>query len=134
MRAVALHTDVIAVTSRAYATGCVLVRSGGEAFCVDSPVFPDELEILPAIAAQAQFNVVGVLATHADWDHLLGRYAFPEAPLGMAESSAARLINEPGAAQRKLREFDEELYVTRPGPLSLPGAQRLGVPGFVDVG
>jgi len=77
VRAVALHEDVIAVSSRAYATGCVLVRSGAEAFCVDSPIFPDELEILPAIAAQAEFNVVGCLATHADWDHLLAAYAFP---------------------------------------------------------
>jgi glyoxylase-like metal-dependent hydrolase (beta-lactamase superfamily II) len=133
LRAVALHADVIAVTSRAYATGCVLVRSGAEAFCVDSPVFPDELEILPAIAQQAGFAVVGLLATHADWDHLLGRHAFPEVPLGAAESSAARLINEPGAAQRELREFDEEFYVERP-PLSLPSAQRLPVPGQVEVG
>ena len=77
MRAVALHEDVIAVTSRAYATGCVLVRHGSEAFCIDSPVFPDELEILPAIAEQSSFNVVGVLATHADWDHLLGRARVP---------------------------------------------------------
>src|SRR3954447_24452370 len=134
MRAVALHADVIAVTSRAYATGCVLVRSGAEAFCLDSPVFPDELEILPAIAAQAEFNVVGVLATHADWDHLLGRLAFPQAPLGLAESSAGRLVNEPGTAQRELREFDDEYYVTRPAPLSLPGAQRLDVPGYIDIG
>ena len=78
----------------------MLVRSGGEAFLVDSPVFPDELEILPGSPRSREFNVVGVLATHADWDHLLGRYAFPEAPLGAAESTAARLINEPGAAQR----------------------------------
>ena len=134
MRAVGLHEDVIAVTSRAFATASVLVRSGGEAFLIDSPVFPDELEILPAIAAQAEFNVVGVLATHADWDHLLGRYAFPEAPLGTAESTAARLINEPGAAQRKLRDFDDELYVSRPSPLSIPGAQRLDTPGFIDIG
>jgi glyoxylase-like metal-dependent hydrolase (beta-lactamase superfamily II) len=134
LRAVGLHADVIAVTSRAYATACVLVRSGGEAFCIDSPVFPDELEILPAIAAQAEFNVVGVLATHADWDHLLGRYAFPEAPLGCAETTAARLIGEPGVAQRELRDFDDEFYVTRPGPLSLPGSQRLPVPGHLDVG
>src|SRR3954447_26436243 len=134
MRAVALHADVIAVTSRAYATGCVLVRSGAEAFCLDSPVFPDELEILPAIATQAGFSVVGVLATHADWDHLLGRLAFPDTPLGLAETSAGRLVNEPGAAQRELREFDDEFYVTRPAPLSLPGAQRLDVPGFVDIG
>jgi glyoxylase-like metal-dependent hydrolase (beta-lactamase superfamily II) len=134
LRAVGLHADVIAITSRAYATGCVLVRSGGEAFCIDSPVFPDELEILPAMAGQAEFNVVGLLATHADWDHLLGRYAFPEAPLGCAESSAARLINEPGAAQRELREFDDEFYVTRPGPLSLGASQRLPVPGRIEVG
>jgi glyoxylase-like metal-dependent hydrolase (beta-lactamase superfamily II) len=134
LKAVGLHADVIAVTSRAYATGCVLVRSGGEAFCLDSPVFPDELEILPAMAAQAGFSVVGLLATHADWDHLLGRYAFPEAPLGCAESSAARLINEPGVAQRELREFDEEFYVTRPGPLSLGASQRLPVPGRIEVG
>ena len=134
MRAVALHEDVIAVTSRAYATGAVLVRSGGEAFLVDSPIFPDELEILPGVAAQSEFNVVGVLATHADWDHQLGAYAFPGAPLGAAESTAARLINEPGAAQRALRDFDDEFYVTRPKPLSLPGAQRLDTPGFIDIG
>src|SRR3954463_5762808 len=107
MRAVALHEDVIAVTSRAYATGCVLVRNGGEAFCVDSPVFPDELEILPAIAEQAGFSVVGVLTTHADWDHLLGGLAFEGAPLGAAESTAARLINQPGAAQRRMGGLDD---------------------------
>lgn len=134
MQAVGLHPDVIVVTSRAYATAAVLVRGGSEAFLIDSPVFPDELEVLGAVAAQAQFPVVGLLATHADWDHLLGGYAFPEAPLGAAESTAARLISEPGAAQRELRAFDEELYVKRPKPLSLPGAQQLPVPGHVDVG
>jgi glyoxylase-like metal-dependent hydrolase (beta-lactamase superfamily II) len=134
MRAVGLHADVVVVTSRAYQTTCTLVRSGDEAFCIDSPVFPDELEILPAVAQQAEFQVVGLLATHADWDHLLGGYAFPEAPLGAAETSAARLVNEPGTAQRELREFDEELYVERPKPLSLPGAQQLPVPGHIGIG
>jgi glyoxylase-like metal-dependent hydrolase (beta-lactamase superfamily II) len=134
LRAVGLHADVIALTSRAFATGCVLVRSGEEAFCIDSPVFPDELEIVPAMASQAGFNVVGLLATHADWDHVLARYSFPEASLGMAETSAARLINEPGDAQRKMRGFDEELYVTRPSPLSLGHAQQLPVPGVVELG
>ena len=121
MQAVGLHPDVFVVTSRFWQTTCTLVKSGAEAFCVDSPVLPDELELLPAIASQAGFEVVGCIATHADWDHLLGRYAFAEAPLGMAESSAARLRGEPGAAQRELREFDEEHYVERPGPLTLPG-------------
>jgi glyoxylase-like metal-dependent hydrolase (beta-lactamase superfamily II) len=134
VRAVGLHADVVVATSRAYQTTCTLVRSGDEAFCIDSPVFPDELEIVPALAEQAGFSVVGLLATHGDWDHVLGRYAFPEAPLGCAETTAARLINEPGAAQRKMRGFDEEFYVERPRPLSLPSAQRLPVPGKLEVG
>jgi glyoxylase-like metal-dependent hydrolase (beta-lactamase superfamily II) len=133
VRAVGLHADVFVATSRVYQTTCTLVRSGDEAFCIDSPVLPDELEILPALAEQAGFTVVGLLATHADWDHLLGRYAFPEAPLGCADTTAGRLINEPGEAQRKLREFDEQFYVDRPGPLSLPGAQRLPVPGKIEI-
>ena len=134
MKAVGLHPDVFVVTSRIWQTTCTLVKSGGEAFCIDSPVLPDELELLPAIAAQAGFEVVGCVATHADWDHLLGRYAFAGAPLGMAESSAARLRGEPGAAQRELRDFDEEHYVERPAPLQLPGTQALPVPGHCAVG
>ncbi len=134
MRAVGLHADVVVVTSRAYQTTCTLVRSGAEAFCIDSPVFPDELEILPAIADQSGFPVVGLLATHADWDHLLGRYAFPDAPLGVGEPTAQRLHDEPGAAQRELREFDDENYVDRPGPRGLPAPQPLPVPGRCSIG
>jgi len=110
VRAVGLHADVVVTVSRAYQTTCTLVRSGGESFCVDSPVFADELEVLPAIAEQAGFGVAGLLATHADWDHLLGRYAFAEAPLGCAETTAAFLVGHPGVAQRELRAFDDERF------------------------
>jgi glyoxylase-like metal-dependent hydrolase (beta-lactamase superfamily II) len=134
MRALGLHADVVVTVSRAYQTSCTLVRSANEAFCIDSPVFPDELEILPAIAEQAGFPVVGLLATHADWDHLLGRYAFPEAPLGVSETTSARLAGSPGVAQRELREFDEEMYIERPAPLSLPSVQSLPVPGHCGIG
>jgi glyoxylase-like metal-dependent hydrolase (beta-lactamase superfamily II) len=134
VRAVGLHADVVVAVSRAFQTSCTLVRGGGEAFCVDSPVLPDEIEVLPAMATQAGFSVVGLLCTHADWDHLLGRYAFPEASLGCAETTAARLTAEPGAAQRELRDFDERFYVSRPRPLSLGGVQRLPVPGLVELG
>ena len=61
MKAVGLHPDVVVVTSRFWQTTCTLVRSGEEAFCIDSPVLPDELEILPSIAEQARFRVVGLL-------------------------------------------------------------------------
>jgi glyoxylase-like metal-dependent hydrolase (beta-lactamase superfamily II) len=74
-----------------------------------------------------------VLATHADWDHLLGRLAF-DVPLGVAESTGAALQAGFGTAQRELREFDDEFYVTRPAPLGLGAWQALPVPGRLDVG
>lgn len=134
MRVVGLHPDVLVATSRVWQTTCVLVRSEDEGFVVDSPVLPDELDVLPAICEQASFPVSGLLATHGDWDHLLGRLAFPGAALGVAETSAARLRGEPGAAQRELRAFDEEHYVERERPLALGEVQPLPVPGKLDVG
>lgn len=134
MRVVGLHPDVLVATSRIWQTTCVLVRSGEEGFVVDSPVLPDELGVLPAICQQAAFPVSGLLATHGDWDHLLGRLAFPGAALGVAETTAARLRAEPGAAQRELRAFDDEHYVERDGPLALGEVQSLPVPGRLDVG
>lgn len=106
-----------------------------ETFVIDSPVLPEELEMLPSVLAQAGFpEPSGLLATHADWDHLLGPLAFPQAPLGLAESSVQRLAGEPGEAQRELRSFDEELYLERPRPLQLGGPQALPVPGRLEIG
>ncbi len=161
MRARALHPDVIAVTSALLQVNCVLLRGsagsaeapdadeqilqikkigprgapGAETFLLDSPVLPEELEMLPSLFGQAGWPAPsGCLATHADWDHLLGPLAFPGAPLGVAESSARRLAAEPGAAQRELRSFDEELYLERERPLALGAPQALPVPGHLEVG
>jgi glyoxylase-like metal-dependent hydrolase (beta-lactamase superfamily II) len=134
VKAVGLHPDVVVVTSRFWQTTCTLVRSGEEAFCIDSPVLPDELEILPSIAEQARFRVVGLLLTHADFDHVLGRYAFPDAPLGIGEPTDQRLQAEPGRVQKVLRDFDEEWYIERPGPLTMPEPQVLPVPGRCGIG
>ena len=158
MRARALHPDVIAVTSALLQVNCVLVRGSGdpgssgeggplnvievpagggvaETFVIDSPVLPEELELLPSVLVQAGFPAPsGLLATHADWDHVLGPLAFPEAPLGCAESSAERLAARPGEAQRELRSFDEELYLERERPLALGAPQALPVPGRLGIG
>src|SRR3954466_10746125 len=106
MRVVAVHPDVLVATSAAWRTTCTIVRSGEEAFVVDSPVLPEELEALPAVLERAGFPLSGLLATHGDWDHLLGRLAFPDVSLGVAESTAARLEAEPDEASRALRAFD----------------------------
>jgi glyoxylase-like metal-dependent hydrolase (beta-lactamase superfamily II) len=44
------------------------------------------------------------------------------------------LASEPGAAQRELRSFDEQHYVSRERPLSLGGVQSLPVPGKLSIG
>jgi glyoxylase-like metal-dependent hydrolase (beta-lactamase superfamily II) len=138
VRAVAPHPDVIVVTSALLHANCVIVRGGGEraeTFVIDSPVLPEELDALPAVIEQAGFPVPsGLLATHADWDHMLGRLAYPTLALGCAASTTARLRSSPGEAQRELRAFDEELLIERERPLTLGSPQELPVPGRCEIG
>jgi glyoxylase-like metal-dependent hydrolase (beta-lactamase superfamily II) len=134
VRAVAVHEDVIVAISAVWQTSCTAVRSGEEGFVIDSPVLPSELEALPALLEQAKFPVSGLLCTHGDWDHLLGRQAFPEATLGAGEPTFQRLAGEVGEPQRELRAFDEEWYIDGRKPLSLAGVQPLPVPGRVALG
>jgi glyoxylase-like metal-dependent hydrolase (beta-lactamase superfamily II) len=155
VRVVSLHADVLLATSAIWQTNCVIVHGrvepdadnpvkvriagepepGAETFVIDSPVLPEELDAVPALLDQAGFPAPsGLLATHADWDHLLGRLAFPEAALGCAASTARRLSADPGAAQRELRVFDRQFYVERPRPLRLGSIQALEVPGRCEIG
>ena len=135
MRAIALHRDVLVATSAIWQTNCAVVRSGEEAFVIDSPVLPAELEALPTLLEQAGFPAPsGLLATHGDWDHLLGRIAFPGLALGCAESTAARMRAAPGEPQRELRGFDEEFAIQRPRALSLGAVQALPIPGRCAIG
>ena len=134
MRAVSVHEDALVLTSGLWQTNAVALRSGEEAILVDSPYFPDELDMLPSVLAQSGFEPDGLIATHGDFDHLLGRLAFPGLALGVAELTAERLQREPGGAQRELRDYDAEFYVTREKPLSLGSVQALPVPGSVELG
>ena len=134
MKAVSVHPDVLVITSRMWQTNAVAMRAGDEAMLIDSPYFPDELEALPGLLSGAGFEPDALVATHADYDHLLGRVAFPGLALGLGEPSVQRLHQEPGAAQRELRDKDAELYVERPGPLALGQVQGLPVPGSVELG
>ena len=134
MRAVSVTGDAIVVTSLLWQTTATAIRAGDEAMLIDSPYFPDELELVPAVLGQAGFEVNALLATHGDFDHVLGRLAFPDLSLGVAESTMLRLQKAPGEAQRDLRDSDDEHYVRRPRPLALGGAQSLPVPGKLGLG
>jgi len=134
MKVLAVHADLIVLISRVWQTTCTAVRAGDEGFVIDSPLYPDELEALASVLEQARFPVSGLLATHADWDHVLGRLAFPDASLGCGESTARRLAAEPGKPQRELRAFDDEHYVDDRRPLGLAAVQSLPVPGRLSMG
>jgi glyoxylase-like metal-dependent hydrolase (beta-lactamase superfamily II) len=134
LRAVSVSPDALVVTSGFWQTNAVALRAGDEAVLIDSPYLPDELDALPSLLAGAGFEPDGLLATHADFDHLLGRIAFPGMTLGLGESSVERLHREPGAAQRELRSYDAEFYVVREAPLALGQVQGLPVPGRVEIG
>jgi glyoxylase-like metal-dependent hydrolase (beta-lactamase superfamily II) len=134
LRVVSVHRDVLVITSRLWQTNAIALRNEDETMLIDSPYFPDELEALPGLLAGAGFEPDALLATHADYDHLLGRVAFPGLALGLGEPSVMRIHQEPGAAQRELRDKDAELYVERQGPLALGEVQTLPVPGSVELG
>jgi glyoxylase-like metal-dependent hydrolase (beta-lactamase superfamily II) len=131
---VALHRDVIVVTSQLFQAHCTVVRNEAEAFAIDSPVLPEELDLVASLVEQAGFPAPqGLLVTHADFDHVLAPLAFPDATIGCAQSTAERLRAEPGAVQRALRDFDERLQIER-APLSLVAVQPLAVPGRCAIG
>jgi glyoxylase-like metal-dependent hydrolase (beta-lactamase superfamily II) len=139
MQVLAIHPEVVVAKSVKWQTTCTLVhRKGedgvGETFVIDSPLYDEELQSLPQLVAQMGWALSGLLATHGDWDHLLGRLAFPDAALGVAETTAARLKGDMGDAARKLRAFDEDDYVQRQRPLSLGQVQPLPTPSSLDIG
>ena len=108
MKAVGLHPDVLVVTSRFWQTTCTLVRSrrGGLLRRLAGAARTSS-SCCPRSPQQAGFRVVGRLATHADWDHLLGGYAFPDAPLGGGRderrAAAQRAGRRPARAARVRR-------------------------------
>jgi glyoxylase-like metal-dependent hydrolase (beta-lactamase superfamily II) len=134
MRVLAVDADAIVFVSAFWQTTCTAVRADDEGFVIDSPVLPHELEALPQVLEQSGFPTSGLLATHGDWDHLLGRHAFPGASLGVGENTAALLDAHAEVPQRGLTAFDEEHYVTGRPPLALQDIQALPVPGRLDLG
>lgn len=107
----------------------VVLRADGEAVVVDPGVGADEVAALRDRASRGGARVTAVLATHADWDHVAGIAAFPEAVACMAPAAAERVRD--GAA-RELDEAAERHGFTVEGPprvdrvLSADDPERVG--------
>ena len=134
MRVLAVDADAIVFVSAFWQTTCTALRAGDEGFLIDSPVLPHELEALAGVLEQSGFPVSGLLVTHGDWDHVLGRQAFPDASVGAGEDTAQLLASDPSTRQRELQAFDEEHYIAGRPPLALDEIQGLPVPGRLDLG
>ena len=78
--------------SALWETSSLLLAAGSEAVVVDPAVSADEVAHIAARARELGVRVTHVLATHADWDHVCGIAAFPDAVATMSEETAARLL------------------------------------------
>ena len=77
--------------SALWQTSSLLLFEGTEAVLVDPAVSAHEVAAIHARAAELGVEVIHVLATHADWDHICGIAAFPDAVATMSEATGARL-------------------------------------------
>lgn len=67
--------------SRLYRMNSVVLAEGGQAAIVDPGILPSEVADIARAVASAGARQVALVFTHGDWDHVLGRSAWPEAAI-----------------------------------------------------
>ena len=79
--------------SALWETSSLLVAARGEVLLVDPGISVEEVARIASRADDLGVRVTAVLATHADWDHVCGIAAFPEAVAAMSELAASRVAS-----------------------------------------
>ena len=74
--------------SALWQTSSLLLVADGEAVVIDPCISADEVARIAGRAATLGVRVTHVLVTHADWDHVCGIAAFPDAVATMGERTA----------------------------------------------
>jgi glyoxylase-like metal-dependent hydrolase (beta-lactamase superfamily II) len=116
--------------SALFETSSLLLADGADAVLVDPCISLDEVARIAARADELGLRVTAVLATHADWDHVCGIAAFPEAVAAMGASAASRV--EDGSAQRDCEREARRYGLELVGPprvdrvLAAGAAHRIG--------
>lgn len=105
-------------------TSSLLLVAGAEAVAVDPCISREEVARIVARADELGTRVVAVLATHADWDHVCGIAAFPDAEAAMGERTAARI--ESGEPWLRIERAAGEYGLEVAGP---PRVDRRLAPG-----
>lgn len=121
-----MATRVEVFTSGVWQMSSLVVLEGGACVVVDAGFFPRELAALSRFVA-GRARVEALAFTHAHWDHVLGAFAFPDAPLLCSEPLARWIAEDAEPARACLAEaarFDSQWYVQRPGPYRWPSRRR----------
>ena len=127
MRQTRLNDAALVLTSALWQVNAVALQlADGATVLVDSLVLPGELEELPGVLKEAGLEPEALVVTHAHFDHVLGRAAYPGLPLLAGADTAALLRDDAGGVLRELEESDAELYLDRRVLPRLDGAQDAG--------
>ena len=100
--------------SALWQTSSVLLVAGGEAVAIDPGTSRTEVEAIAARAAELGARVTHVLATHADWDHVCGIAAFPDAVASMGPLTAQAVAGGRPAELIARRAIEHDLQVAGP--------------------
>jgi glyoxylase-like metal-dependent hydrolase (beta-lactamase superfamily II) len=82
--------------SALWQTSSLLLSREDRAVLVDPAVSAIEVAGIAARTRELGVGVTHVLVTHADWDHVCGIAAFPDAAATMSEATATRLLSRAG--------------------------------------
>jgi hydroxyacylglutathione hydrolase len=92
-------------------TASLLLVADGESVAVDPCISSREIAVIAARAEALGAPVTHVLATHADWDHVCGIAAFPDAVAAMGERSAEAVATGAPAAVIVQRAVEYDITV-----------------------
>jgi glyoxylase-like metal-dependent hydrolase (beta-lactamase superfamily II) len=102
----------------------MLLIAGSEAVAVDPGVTQPEIEAVRERASSEGAQVVAVVATHGDFDHVAGIASFPDAEAVMGPRAAGRIAS--GAALRDMAEQGAPLGLSWPGSPRCDRVLRVG--------
>jgi glyoxylase-like metal-dependent hydrolase (beta-lactamase superfamily II) len=95
-------------------TAALLLVADGAAVAIDPCISSEEVAVIAARAQALGAPVTHVLATHADWDHVCGIAAFPDAVVAMGERSAEVVASGTPAAAIAQRAVEYDVAVAGP--------------------
>jgi glyoxylase-like metal-dependent hydrolase (beta-lactamase superfamily II) len=108
------RTHVVRFESALWQTTSLLLVAADQAVAIDPGISTDELAAIEERARNLGARVSDVLVTHADWDHVCGIAAFPDATATMGPHTAELVSSEALAERIEERAAAFELVV--PGP------------------